>query len=76
MRLLIDIEQNGKHSKCTTSTPPENIRDELLEMARNPAKRLEDRRKIAVSLVAMALGLHDEPSVLFAQFNQQAKDQS
>lgn len=73
MRLLIDIEQDGEHSKCTTSTPDENIKKELLEMCENPAKRLADKKKIAVSLVAMAIGLHGESSELFAQFNQRPK---
>jgi hypothetical protein len=70
MRLLIDIEQDGKHSKCTSGPSPENIKADMIEMATNPKKREQDCNKIAVRLVAIACGLHTNPTELFAQFNQ------
>lgn len=69
MRLIIDIEQDGERSKCSTSTPAECIVGEVFEMAGNPEKRDSDKKKIAVNLVAMACGLHGNPKELFAHFN-------
>lgn len=69
MKLIIHISQDGKHSKCTTFTPKNRVASELREMVLSPEKREQDKKKMAISLVSMAMGLHGEPEKLFAHFN-------
>ena len=65
MRLVLDITQRGNYFRTISNTP---FAENIVEMTANPAQYAADKKKIAESLVAMAMGLHGNPTELFQTF--------
>lgn len=66
MRMTFDLTFREGYYKVTSSS---SFAENVIEMATDPDQYEKNKRRMAEDMVAMAMGLHGNPTQLFQKFN-------